>query len=206
MASVFNLKAQHQDIDSKLVAGLERLAQALRVLLWEQAQIHGLSPIQVQFLVYLNHHAKPDCHISHLAKTFDLSKATISEAISTLEQKGYLEREASLIDKRTAILVLTKAGKTLAKELESWADSFKTQLMNLPESKRLEFMMSTMHLLGSLQKAGVISLTRMCYTCEFFQKDAKHHFCTLLNQPLPQEDLRLDCPEHKEMTNENDKI
>jgi DNA-binding MarR family transcriptional regulator len=197
MASVFNVKAQHQDVDSKLVAGLERLAQALRVLLWEQAQTHGLSPIQVQFLVYLKHHAKRDSSVSHLAKTFDLSKATVSDAVSALENKGYLERKPSQEDKRAAILVLTKTGQSLSKELESWADDVKEQLVKLPEEKRLELMTSTMRLIVSLQEAGIINLTRMCYTCQFFEKTEPDHFCVLLNKPLQQKDLRIDCPEHE---------
>jgi DNA-binding MarR family transcriptional regulator len=187
MASVFNV-----------TAGLERLAQALRVLLWEQAQAHGLSPIQVQFLVYLKNHAKRDSRVSHLAKTFDLTKATVSDAVSTLEHKGYLERKPLREDKRAAVLMLTKAGETLAKELEPWADDVKAQLANLPKEKRLELMTSTMQLIASLQEAGVISLTRMCFTCQFFQKDKREHFCSLLNKPLPQQDLRIDCPEHQQ--------
>ncbi len=197
MASVFNIKAQHQDVDSKLVAGLERLAQALRVLLWEQAQTQGLSPIQVQFLVYLKNHAKRDSSVSHLAKTFDLTKATVSDAISALEHKGYLKRHVSSEDKRAANLVLTRTGKSLAKELESWADEVKKQLVKLPEERRLELMTSTMHLIASLQETGIINLTRLCYTCQFFQKGERDHFCKLLNVPLSQQDLRLDCPEHE---------
>ncbi len=197
MASVFNIKAQHQDVDSKLVAGLERLAQALRVLLWEQAQTHGLSPIQVQFLVYLKNHSKHDGSVSHLAKTFDLTKATVSDAVTALEHKGYVEREPSREDKRAATLILTKAGQSLAKELETWADTVKEQLTTLPEEKRLELMTSTMRLIASLQEAGIINLTRLCYTCQFFQKGKHDHFCKLLNVPLRPKDLRLDCPEHE---------
>ncbi len=199
MASVFNVEAQHQDVDSKLVAGLERLAQALRVLLWEEAKTHGLSPIQVQFLVYLNNHPKRDCKVSHLATAFDLTKATVSDAVTALESKSYLRREPSSHDKRASVLELTTTGKRLAKSLEPWADTIKKQLeQQLTEKERLELMTSVMNLIAALQKTGVITLTRMCRTCQFFQAGLdEKHFCTLLNQPLELKDLRIDCPEHQ---------
>jgi DNA-binding MarR family transcriptional regulator len=193
VAAVFDMNA-HRDVDSKIVAGLERLAQALRVLLWEEAKGHGLSPIQVQFLVYLNNHPKRDCNVSYLAATFDLTKATVSEAVTALERKGFLTREASSQDKRAAVLELTLAGKRLAKTLEPWADTVKLQL----QEERLELMTSVMNLIASLQKTGVITLARMCRTCQFFRAGLeKEHFCALLNQPLMQKDLRIDCPEHQ---------
>lgn len=192
------MNTQHQDIDSKIVAGLERLAQALRVLLWEKAKTHGLSPIQVQFLVYLNTHPKRDRNVSHLATTFDLTKATVSDAVTALETKGYLTRERSSQDKRAAVLELTSSGKHLAKTLEPWADTVKKQLEGLGEEERLELMTSVMNLIASLQKTGVITVARMCRTCQFFQPGLDNrHFCKLLNQPLEAQDLRIDCPEHQ---------
>ncbi|MGL4608705.1 MAG: MarR family winged helix-turn-helix transcriptional regulator [Trueperaceae bacterium] len=198
MAAVFDLNTQHQDIDSKIVAGLERLAQALRVLLWEEAKTHGLSPIQVQFLIYLNNHPKRDRSVSHLAITFDLTKATVSDAVTALETKGYITREKSSQDKRAAVLKLTSSGKQLAKTLEPWADTVKKQLEGLEEGERLELMISVMNLIASLQKTEVITIARMCRTCQFFQESSgENYFCTLLNQPLALKDLRLDCPEHQ---------
>jgi DNA-binding MarR family transcriptional regulator len=198
VAAVFDMKAQHQDVDSKIVAGFERLAQALRVLLWEEAKTHGLSPIQVQFLVYLNNHPSRDCNVSHLATTFDLTKATVSDAVTTLETKGYLTRERSSQDKRAAVLVLSAEGKRLAKTLEPWADMVKKQLERLGDEERLELMTSVMNLIASLQKTGVITVARMCKTCQFFQAGSNEgHFCKLLGKPLGLKDLRMDCPEHQ---------
>ena len=41
------------DVDSKLVAALERIGQALRVQTWDKAKRHGLSPTQLQLLLRL---------------------------------------------------------------------------------------------------------------------------------------------------------
>jgi hypothetical protein len=52
MPSIFDVKKQHHDVDSKIAAALERLSQAFRVLLWEKNKDYNLSPIQIQLLVY----------------------------------------------------------------------------------------------------------------------------------------------------------
>ena len=53
MGSVFDLSAQHDDVDAKIVAALERLSQVFRVRLREEAWERDLSPTQAQFLIYL---------------------------------------------------------------------------------------------------------------------------------------------------------
>jgi DNA-binding MarR family transcriptional regulator len=202
-SSLFNL-AEQQAIDSNITAGLERLAQALRVLLWQAAKHHGLSPLQVQVLVYLKHHPAQDRRVSQLAESFDLSKATVSEAITALEQKGYLKRKPSMQDARVSFLELTASGRELADDLESWADTFKSQLVELDYDKRLELTHTLMALIGHLQEAGIITVARMCRTCRFFQTDVQNHeaghYCKLLAKPLAQHELRLDCPDYERLS------
>ena len=79
MTSVFDLATQHQDVSSKIVVGLERLAQTFRVLLWEEAKEHALSPIQIQFLVYLRYHPPEFCRVSLLAKESSRSSSLNSQ-------------------------------------------------------------------------------------------------------------------------------
>lgn len=49
--SIFDPKNQIKDVSSKIVAGLERISEAFKVLLWEKAKALGLSPIQIQILI-----------------------------------------------------------------------------------------------------------------------------------------------------------
>jgi hypothetical protein len=48
LGSVFDLSAQHDDVDAKIVAALEWLSQVFRVRLREEAWEHDLSPTQAQ--------------------------------------------------------------------------------------------------------------------------------------------------------------
>ena len=55
--SDFDLVHQNQNVESKIVAALERISQAFRVLLWQESKEFSLTPIQVQVLIFLLHHS-----------------------------------------------------------------------------------------------------------------------------------------------------
>ena len=76
--SVFDINNQLQSIESKIVVALERISEAFRVLLWEEAKEHALSPIQVQLLIFCCFHTEEKRKIGFLAVEFNLTKATIS--------------------------------------------------------------------------------------------------------------------------------
>ena len=205
MDSVFDLSAQHSDVDSKIVAALERLGQAFRILLREKAQEYGLSPIQAQFLVYLLYHDVELRRVSQLAREFGLTQATVSDAVDSLEAKGLVGREHWPEDGRVITLRLSPEGELAATELSTWADTVKEHLdLSSPQEKEV-VMRFLMRLIGSLQRSGVITVARMCVTCRFFQRDAHQgtgspHHCRLLDVPLGTPDLRLDCPEYEPAT------
>jgi DNA-binding MarR family transcriptional regulator len=200
--SVFEPSLQHGDVDKKIVASLERLSQALRVLLREEAQGHGLSPIQAQFLVHLLFHGVGLGRVGRLARQFDLTRATVSDAVSSLEKKGLVEREHWPEDKRVATLRLTPAGEEVARGLATWANPIEELLASTPPEEKEVVIRFLMRLVASLQRSGVVTIARMCVSCRFFRPDAhpgdgSPHHCAFLDLPLARSDLRIDCPEHK---------
>ena len=198
----FDPYSQHGDVDKKIVAALERISQAYRVLLQQEAQGRGLSPIQARFLVHLLHHPGELGRVGRLAEEFGLSRATVSDAVRTLEYKGLVRREPWPRDGRVATLSLTPAGEEAATGLSGWADVVEGQLGSFALEEKVAVMRFLMRLISSLQGEGVISVARMCVSCRFFRPDAHPrsatpHHCALLDQPLSGADLRTDCPEHE---------
>lgn len=200
MDSVFQPEQQHQRVDSKIVATLERLTQALRVLLWEKAQQHGLSPIQIQILVFIANHSAPLRRVGHLAREFGMTAATISDAVSTLEEKQLLLRVTSAADRRAMDLKLTPAGRRQAHKLSGWADSVREAIAPIPEPDKIVTLNSLMSLIYELQKSGTVTVARMCLSCRHFVQSpdaTSPHFCNLLNKSLVSTELRVDCAEHE---------
>jgi DNA-binding MarR family transcriptional regulator len=202
LGSLFDPSAQHHDVDARIVAALERLSQVFRVRLREEARRRNLSPIQAQFLVYLLHHDVELRRVSQLAREFDLTQATVSDAVASLETKGLLRREQWPEDRRVVTLRLTPEGDGLATSLSNWADPIREHVEGFSKGERETAMGFLMELAGSLQRSGLITVARMCVTCRFFRRDvrpgeASPHHCGLLNVPLGGSDLRVDCPEHE---------
>ena len=79
------------NLESKILNGLERLSEALKALLWEKAKTLGISPIQIQILLFVSNHQTDICNVSYLAKEFNLTKATISDSVNVLLKKKYLK-------------------------------------------------------------------------------------------------------------------
>jgi DNA-binding MarR family transcriptional regulator len=202
LGSVFDPSAQHDDVDAKVVAALERLSQVFRVRLREEAWERDLSPTQAQFLIYLLHHDVQLRRVSQLAREFDLTQATVSDAVASLETKELVKREEWPEDRRVVTLRLTPNGMNLATNLSRWADPIREHLKRFSPDEREAVMRFLIGLIGSLQTSGLITVARMCVTCKFFRQDIhpgepSPHHCGLLNVPLGRADLRVDCPEHE---------
>ncbi len=196
--SDFDLAHQNQSAESKIIASLERIAQAFRVLLWQESKAHSLSPIQVQVLIFLLYHSSEKRKVSYLAEEFNMTKATISETIKILEQKRLIAKEYELHDTRSYIIHLTKEGEEIAGQTSLFTREIRTPVDRLHPEEKESLLLSLLAIIRHLNKSEVITIQRMCMTCSYYRSygEGKKHFCSLLNQELHVSDLRIDCPEH----------
>ncbi len=105
--SAFNPTHQEKDVSSKVVAGLERISEVFKILLWEKAKLVGLSPIQIQILLFIAYHKRNLCNVSHLAKEFNVTKPTVSDAVKVLNKKGFIIKDFSSSDSRSYSILLS---------------------------------------------------------------------------------------------------
>jgi DNA-binding MarR family transcriptional regulator len=68
MESIYNLDFQNTSLENKIVIGFDRISQVFKTLLIEESQQYNLSPIQIQFLIFINYHSENRSTISYLAK------------------------------------------------------------------------------------------------------------------------------------------
>ena len=193
--SVFNTAHQNADLSSKIVAGLERVSEAFRVLLWNHAKALGISPIQIQILIFIQYHEKKLCNVSSLAKEFNVTKATISDAIRVLNNKGLIEKIVSSSDKRAYSIFLSTEGEKMVKQTEHFAKPIKTLVDRFSETTKVEIFSFLGELILNLHQAEVISVQRTCYLCRHYKKQNGSHYCNLLELQLTADQIRIDCPE-----------
>ncbi|MCX7550415.1 MarR family winged helix-turn-helix transcriptional regulator [Xanthomarina sp. F2636L] len=193
--SIFNPEYQNHNTSSKIIVALERISQAFKVLLWEKAKTFGLSPIQIQILLFIAYHKQDFCNVSYIANEFNVTKPTVSDAVKALIKKGHIEKKASLSDSRSFSMVLTPSGKHLITETEDFANPINTQIETLEPSKREDVFKSLSQVIYKLNQAGILTVQRTCYGCKFYDNKKGGHYCNLLDKPLKVSDIRIDCPE-----------
>jgi DNA-binding MarR family transcriptional regulator len=196
--SPFNLDYQNQNTDSRIVAALERISQAFRVLLWNEGKEFSLSPIQVQVLIFLLFHSDEKRKVSYLADEFNMTKATISDTIKSLEEKKLIKKIYEENDSRSFVIHLTKKGESIAEKASLFTQQMQVPIHKLDNDDKENVLLSLMGIIQHLNKADVITIQRMCLTCLHYQpaQGKKQHFCKLLNKELENSELRIDCPEH----------
>ncbi|MDM7324871.1 MAG: MarR family transcriptional regulator [Thermus sp.] len=195
--------SQGERRQEKLLALLERLAQVERALLTRQAFRLGLTALQAQLLLHLSE--RPHGVVA-LAELLSLTPATVSEALSSLEDKGLLTRSKDERDGRRWILKPTEEGLSLVRALKAYAGPLRQALTHVPHQE--ELLLGLMELLARLVLRGTVPETGLCLTCRHLRRDAapkgqthgrgqeEGFFCALLGLALGPWDLRLSCPDH----------
>ena len=190
-----------QGVDPKLVAAIDRLGQALRVQMGRVARMYGLTSTQLQLLVRLRVDPPERRRVGALAAEFDVTLPTVSDAISTLERKGLVEREREPSDGRGVRIMLTERGHDVAEAADAWQVRAQTILGGVTEPDKERALGFLLGLLAELHREGLVSVARMCPTCRFFREGAGRsegmHRCAFLDLELGAGDLRVDCPDHE---------
>lgn len=194
--SDFDLIYQNQSVESKIVASLERISQAFRVLLWHESKEHSLTPIQVQVLIFLLFHDSEKCKVSYLADEFNMTKATISDTVKTLENKNLISKVYEPNDLRSYVIKLTKKGEEIAYQTSLFSNEIFKPIEELRQDDKEMMLLNLLTIIRHLNKSGIITIQRMCMTCKYYKTPNNEHFCELLNQKLHVSELRVDCPEH----------
>lgn len=205
MRSIFDPQEQGENIDAKIIAGLERISRAFRLLLWDVAKDENLSPIQIQFLIYLLFNKDSRCRVTDIANEFGLTKATVSDAINSLEEKNFITKVESSEDKRSYIIKLTPKGRKTATQISIWANGLKDSLKKFGNREKETILEFIFEMIESLYEAGIITIQRMCFSCIYLQRNTSPnsltpYYCAFLNKPLSIIELRLDCEDYVGIT------
>lgn len=187
----------YKQLDTKIVSALERVSEVFRIMLWNHAKSTGLSPIQIQILIYIRHHKEHLRRVVHLAHDFNLTKATISDAVKSLEEKELITKMQDPADARSQVLKLTVKGNKLAMNLASFADPLKAQLERVDTASKAKFYEMLLDMLHGLIDTEVINMQRMCQTCSFFEPDDTGGHCVFLKKHLTPGEYKVDCPAHE---------
>lgn len=185
---------RHENLPAKLVAVLERIARVVYGCLWQVFGEIGLSALQLTLLERLA--AKP-LGVRDLAETLQVTRATVSRALKTLEEKALVVIKTHPHDRRQVEVTLTPAGRELGRESQAWANPLLAALESLPKAERAMLWLSLLKLLRHFERSGLMAANHMCLSCRFLRKKGEKLYCTLLEQDLIKEQLRIHCPDYQ---------
>jgi DNA-binding MarR family transcriptional regulator len=137
------------------------------------------------------------CKVGYLANEFNMTKATISDSVKVLLSKGLVTKETDPIDTRSFSLSLTNEGKKIAKKVSLFASSIEQPIERLTQEQKEIMLNGLLKLIYDLNKSGIITIQRMCFTCSNYQLEKGVHYCKLLKSQLAENELRIDCQEHE---------
>ncbi|MBL0262296.1 MAG: hypothetical protein IPQ05_00195 [Leptospiraceae bacterium] len=88
-----------------------------------------------------------------------------------------------------------------------FAKQIQVPIDKLHSTDKENLLLSLLDIIHHLNKSGIITIQRMCFTCHFYKanKNGQEHFCGLLNTKLADTELRIDCAEHNQETSCMDK-
>lgn len=107
---------------------LIRRAQQVHAALWQQ-QLHS-EITSVQFGVLSLLEANPGIDQRTLGGLLQLDRSTITDVVSRLEDRGYIERVRDRVDRRRNVLTLTDLGRSELVALVPHADGVNRELVN----------------------------------------------------------------------------
>ena len=174
---------------------LERLCTLLRTDARQRALPHGLRPVQVEALLYLDRCNRYSDTPLAVTEYLGSTKGTVSQTLKALERKGLLTKSADPEDKRVVRLRLTPAGRELSEELAVPPALQQALIDGRVPTDRLAA--DLQRLLTGMQRAAGHKTFGTCHTCRFFGREASGFRCGLTEEPLTSADSMRICREHE---------
>ncbi|RXG30907.1 MarR family winged helix-turn-helix transcriptional regulator [Leeuwenhoekiella palythoae] len=198
MQHIYDPDFQNKDLAAKTTAALDKLADAFKTLQWASQKENGFSPLQQKLVFFIAYHGPTENTVSQLVKEFQVTKATISDCIKTLEQRKLLTKVLNHKDNRRFHITLTEKGKEVVAQLNEPATPVYNALETESSEDLKQLYTSLFSILSKLKKENTVALSRSCHDCKAYRSDGINHaFCMELRTQLHPENRRIDCPKHQ---------
>jgi DNA-binding MarR family transcriptional regulator len=127
---------------------LEIIPPVMRMLSAEiRASVYLPSPAQFGVMVTLAYHR---CNLSSLAEEQGVSLPTMSSTINTLEQRGWVRRTRSTVDRRVVNVELTESGLNQLLEIQRHAEQKLISLLSSFSEEDRDSLAAGLTIMGTL--------------------------------------------------------
>jgi DNA-binding MarR family transcriptional regulator len=191
------ISTRHDAVLGRLVHGIGKLGNVLRNGAWASARAEGLTPTQGQILVLLRGRGRKGLRLASVAGELNITPATASDAVSTLQRKGLVERHRDPDDGRAIAVQLTPEGRRVAFRAMQWPEFMAEAFSCLSEQERGVMLRGLSKAMQALAESDHMQEARMCWSCAYFRPSGEGDpHCAFGDFQLNDIDLRLDCAAH----------
>jgi DNA-binding MarR family transcriptional regulator len=178
------------EIEEKIVMGLERVSELFFTVLSKSAKKHNLNRQQIQIILNLKN--KPE-NLKTLQEKTNQDKSTLSKSLKELKAKKMIFYKEGK-DKREKLIFLTEK----VNRINIMKDFLfvKEALKKLSSKEKETIYKFILEIIDEALRFGLIKYQNMCYTCIFFKRKKDKMFCAYLEKELKLKDIMIDCKDY----------
>ncbi len=171
---------------------LERICQSYRTSLLDLAYKENLSSTQIEILGLISF--LPDPGVSQISEELNLSKATVSESIKRLVEKGLVVMKTAPDDRRKRHLRLTPKGRRLTRKLSRTGSTIAGIVDSLPAGEKRDLYRTLLKVAKELNDKGLLKVIRICPFCSNAIPRKGKITCKITNRQLHPDHFSIYCP------------
>lgn len=183
--------------DSTTFRLFERISLLLEAEERKGCTARGLKRVHARILDYIDNCSSHSDTPLAVAEYLSLTKGTVSQSISLLERKGYLNKTPDAVDGRVIHLRLSVMGKQLLAELKPLNIFAEAERMLANQSVNTIGEALNAVLLA-IQEASQAKTFGVCSSCTHFIEQETTNHCTLAHTPVSQDDATRICRHHQQ--------
>ncbi|USB32705.1 MarR family winged helix-turn-helix transcriptional regulator [Paenibacillus sp. YPG26] len=179
---------------------LLRIFQAIKKMTQAESDTMGLSPVQIQALLFTAHTRSDVATVGNLANMIGTTHVTAVKILNGLVRRELIKKAQKAEDRRVTLLSLTVKGKEIVNKLDNWGHLLEDALLPISEDLLRHFETALDYMVSSLQKKGHLVVSEPCLGCIYFLPNAGDkaapHYCQMIRKYLTHEATLQECPEH----------
>lgn len=200
---MFNAEDRLNNRAARVSMSLFRISQAIKKITQMDSDEFGLSPVQIQALLFVFHTRDDMASVGNLANAIGTTHVTAVKILNGLLDKELVTKEKHKSDKRITTIKLTERGRELVGRLNRWGDKLQESLLGMTEETIDQFEIGLGGIVHALRSKGYLVVAEPCMGCIHFRpntgSDSEPHYCNMIKKYLTHEQSQKECPEHTKL-------
>lgn len=195
---IFDPQHRKENRSARIGMSLFRMSQAIKKVTQAESDTLGLSPVQIQALLFAAHTRSDVATVGNFANTIGTTHVTAVKILNGLVKRELMSKSQKAEDRRVTLLSLTSKGREIVNKLDNWGHLLEDALRLIPEELLANFEIGLGSIISTLQKEGHLVVSEPCLGCIHFLPNtgeaAEPHYCKLIQKYLTHEATLQECP------------